>query len=370
MKSDVVTLITIVGTRPQFIKAAAVSRAIARHNQKATAGTQLRETIVHTGQHYDVNMSAVFFEELAIPEPRYHLGVGSGTHGRQTGAMLERLEKVLLEERPAWVLVYGDTNSALAGALAAVKLHVPVAHVEAGLRSFNRRMPEEINRTVADRVSELLFSPTRTAVENLAREGITRGVHNVGDVMYDSVLFCADRATERSRILITLGLAPKSYFLATVHRAENTEDRERLRAIFKGLGAIEAPVVLPLHPRTAKALQAEGVEIAPNIRLIEPLAYLDVLMLEQHARAILTDSGGMQKEACFFKVPCVTLRDETEWVELVEAGVNFLTGADPERIMLGVHWARDWKPRPPVGPLYGDGKAAESIVRILATGSA
>jgi UDP-GlcNAc3NAcA epimerase len=360
-------VMTIVGARPQFIKAAAVSRAFARHNGGTTTGPRIEEIIVHTGQHYDKNMSGVFFEDLAIPEPKHNLEVGSGPHGWQTGAMLERLEKVLQEEVPALVLVYGDTNSTLAGALAAAKLHIPVAHVEAGLRSFNRRMPEEINRIVADQVSALLLCPTKVAVENLRREGIVAGVHNTGDVMLDSVLFNAGLAGQRSTILETLNLAPKSYFLATVHRAENTDDPKRLAGILQGLAAADVQVVLPLHPRTQNVMLSSMLTAPANVRVLPPLSYWDILVLERSARAILTDSGGMQKEAYFFEVPCVTLREETEWTELVEAGANFLAGCEPGRIREGLEWSRQWRPSPRSGPLYGDGDASGAIVELLRT---
>lgn len=365
--SSEVRVITIVGARPQFVKAAAVSRAIARHNE-ANPGSVIRETIVHTGQHYDANMSQVFFDELKIPAPGHHLGVGSGSHGKQTGAMLDKIEQVLLADRPDWVLVYGDTNSTLAGAVAAVKLHIPVAHVEAGLRSYNRRMPEEINRIVADSVSDLLLCPTETAVRNLTREGVTRGVHNVGDVMYDSVLFNTEIAQQQSRILETLKLEPKQYFLATLHRAENTDDRQRLESIFAALAEAMLPVILPLHPRTQKAMERGSIAVAPHIRILDPVPYLDVLLLEKNARAILTDSGGMQKEAYFFRVPCVTLRDETEWVELMQAGANQLVGASVAGIVEAMTWAMTWKAGTHSTLLYGDGLAAEKIVKILADG--
>jgi UDP-GlcNAc3NAcA epimerase len=365
MKNSVVRFVTVVGARPQFVKAAAVSRAITGYNAAESSRRRIDEIIVHTGQHYDANMSAVFFDELEIPEPRYNLGVGSGPQGRQTGAMLEKIEQVLLDEKPDGVLIYGDTNSTLAGALAAVKLHIPVAHVEAGLRSFNRRMPEEINRIVSDRASSILFCPTRTAVENLAREGITRGVHEVGDVMYDSVLFHAEMAARRSRILFTLSLAPKTYCLATVHRAENTDDRGRLREILAGLGGIKELVIVPLHPRTRRILESEAFELAGNIRVIDPVSYFDMLILEQNARIILTDSGGMQKEACFLAVPCITLRDETEWMESVNAGSNFLAGCERGRVAEGVAWAAAWTPPSGGKSFYGDGSASRAIVTIL-----
>lgn len=324
-------VLTIVGARPQFIKCAPVSREL----RKVAS-----EVLVHTGQHYDANMSEVFFGELQIPEPHCNLEVGSGSHGVQTGEMLKRIEEVLIAEQPNWVLVYGDTNSTLAGALAAVKLQIPVAHVEAGLRSYNRRMPEEINRILADHLSALLFAPTATAVQNLQREGITKGVHHVGDVMYDSALDHVRVAERKSSILDRLTLKPKSYYLATVHRAENTEDLGRLRNILEAFRQIaaSAPLVWPVHPRSRRTLeQSLPAYLNDNaLRLIEPLPYFDLLILEKNARAVLTDSGGVQKEACWFEVPCITLRDETEWVETLESGWNRLAGADTERILRAV----------------------------------
>ena len=350
-------IVSVVGARPQFVKAAPVSEAL------LAAGH--REVLVHTGQHYDANMSAVFFEELGIRAPDVNLEVGSGAHGAQTGAMLGGIEKVLLAERPDWALVYGDTNSTLAGALAAAKLHVPVAHVEAGLRSFNRAMPEEINRVVADHLSTLLLCPSETAAANLAAEGVVRGVHVVGDVMYDAVLHFAAVARERSAALRRLGLARRGYLLATVHRAENTDDPRRLGEILKAFGELGEAVVFPLHPRTAGVLSGRGGAGVPdNVRLVEPVGYLDMLVLEENARAILTDSGGVQKEAYWLGVPCVTLRDETEWVETVEAGGNVLTGADARRIVEAVARvpAMAAAERP---PLYGDGRTAARCVRAM-----
>jgi len=356
---------TIIGARPQFIKAAVVSRAIAESNKLVTSNASLvTELIVHTGQHYDHNMSEVFFKELEIPEPHLNLEVGSGYHGQQTGQMLIKLEEVMLSEKPDWVLVYGDTNSTLAGALAAVKLHIPVAHVEAGLRSFNKSMPEEHNRVLTDHCSDLLFCPTSAAVKNLKIEGVTNGVHRVGDVMFDSVLFNTELATKRSKILETLKLQNKAYALATVHRAENTDDSHRLQAIFEALEKISSEglrVVLPLHPRTRKlydALRFSGAKI----KIIEPVSYLDMLQLEQQARFILTDSGGVQKEAYWMKVPCITLRDETEWIETVEAGWNILAGAERDKIVESAK--TDRKPSKQYSA-YGDGKAGEKIVDIL-----
>ena len=357
-------LLNIVGARPQFIKVGPVLRAIAEHNRNHP-DRPIQEVLVHTGQHYDDEMSRVFFEELELKEPDYHLGVGSGSHGYQTGEMLRRIEEVLLKEEPDWVVVYGDTNSTLAGALAAAKLHLPVAHVEAGLRSFNKRMPEEINRVLTDHVSDLLFCPTETAVENLRREGITEGVHLVGDVMYDSVLYNAGLAERKSDILHRLHLKPKEYALVTIHRAENTDNPDRLRAIFQALEEIAKgmPVIVPLHPRTRKRLSElrvnpEGVSVLP------PVSYLEMLLLEKHAKIILTDSGGVQKEAFFFRVPCVTLREETEWVETVEAGWNVLVGCDPRQIVTACHDKRAVSAKS-VAP-YGEGEAAKRIVEALA----
>ena len=356
---------SILGARPQFIKAAAVSGRL-----RETAG--LRETLVHTGQHYDANMSEVFFEELAIPRPDFHLGVGSASHGAQTGRMLEAVEGVLVEVRPDWVLVYGDTNTTLAGALAAAKLHIPVAHVEAGLRSFNRLMPEEINRVLTDHASDALFAPTQPAVENLRNEGVPdERVYLVGDVMYDASLHFAAKAERESRILDTLGLEPRGYVLATVHRAENTDHARALAAIFDGLERVAAdvPVVLPLHPRTRAALEREGrlAQAQRSLRLTDPVGYLDMVLLEKNARLVATDSGGVQKEAFFFRVPCVTLRTETEWVELVELGWNRVVPptsagavANAVRGALGRTGAE--------GDPYGDGSAAARIAAVLLEG--
>lgn len=363
--AETLRIVTIVGARPQFIKAAAVSRAIAAHNRNATELRTADEVIIHTGQHYDQNMSRVFFDELQIPEPSRNLGVGSDTHGRQTAAMLLAIEQVLVEEKPHWVLVYGDTNSTLAGAIAAAKLHIPVAHVEAGLRSFNRRMPEEINRILADKISSLLFCPTQTATNNLAGEGITEGVRDTGDVMYDSVLFNTALADRRSRILSDLSWAPKSFALATVHRAENTDDPDRMDGILNAFAKIDLPIVLPLHPRTRQLVGRRIDELRDSVRVIEPVGYLDMLVLEKNARVILTDSGGIQKEAYFFDVPCVTLRDETEWVELVEIGANRLAGSQTDRILAAFRWAADRRPVDASRPLYGDGHAGEKIVSAL-----
>jgi UDP-GlcNAc3NAcA epimerase len=360
-------LVTIVGARPQFIKVAAVSRAIAAHNAAAMPHARIDDCLVHTGQHYDAEMSQVFFDQLEIPEPRYNLGIGSGPHGEQTGKMLQAIERVLLDERPDAVLVYGDTNSTLAGALAARKLNLRIGHVEAGLRSFNMRMPEEINRILTDRMSDLLFCPTVTAVENLRKEGITRGVERVGDVMYDASLFSRAQARQGSRILETLGLQCGEFVLATVHRAENTDDPVRLRGIVEGLACVaeSLPVVLALHPRTRKFLAEHQLTAQlGRVAVIDPVPYFDMIRLEESARAICTDSGGVQKEAFFYGVPCVTLRDETEWVETVEAGWNRLAGADAQRIVAAVEAG---KPRAAAeaAQSYGDGASAQRIVRLL-----
>ncbi|MBS0189838.1 MAG: UDP-N-acetylglucosamine 2-epimerase (non-hydrolyzing) [Phycisphaerales bacterium] len=357
------TVVTIVGARPQFIKAAAVSRAIAR-----MAGSPLRELLVHTGQHHDENMSEVFFRELSIPAPALNLGIAGGTHGRMTGRMLEEIEKALVEHKPDWLLIYGDTNSTLAGALAASKLHIPVAHVEAGLRSFDRRMPEEVNRVVADHLSTLLFAPTDVAVQNLRTEGIVGDkVRRVGDVMFDVMLFYRDVAARQSTILQRLELVPKTFVLATVHRAENTDDPARLRSILGGLAAISEKhtVVLPIHPRTRAAISARSdFKFPPGLRVIDPVGYLDMLSLEWNAGLIATDSGGVQKEAFFASVPCITLRDNTEWVELIHSGANVLVGADAARI--AAEGLRRFASRIPETPLYGDGHAAEQIAAALA----
>jgi UDP-GlcNAc3NAcA epimerase len=361
----VTKIVSVIGARPQFIKAAPVSRAL-----RERAG--VTEVLVHTGQHYDDNMSAVFFRELDIAHPQHNLGIGSAPQGAQTGRMLGAIEEVLLSERPDWVIVYGDTNSTLAGALAAAKLHIPVAHVEAGLRSFNRAMPEELNRLVADHVADLLLAPTRAAIDNLAREGIAGpNVALVGDVMYDAVLHYGQVAEAQSTALDDLAVKPGQYVLATVHRAENTDDAARLGAIMSALWQLsdEIPVILPLHPRTRRAAEAAGLELGAGrrLRIVEAVGYLDMVMLERHARMIATDSGGVQKEAYFSRVPCVTLRTETEWVELVESGWNTLVPpVDPESVLRGLRSGLGAKPGP-WRPFYGDGNAASAIAeRILA----
>ena len=376
--------VTVVGARPQFVKAAAVRRAIeaysrqASHSRRRGSKKAFQEVLVHTGQHYDYAMDGVFFKELQLPKPDYHLGVGSGSHAQQTALMLERIEAIVQEEQPDVMMVYGDTNSTLAGALVAAKLDIPVAHVEAGLRSYNRVMPEETNRVLTDHLSTLLFCPTLQSVQNLAKEGIRSGkkkvVRRVGDVMYDSILYYSTVADKTSTLLRDLHLLTTydsrltNYYLATLHRAENTDDPKRLKSILAALHEIgkNAPVILPLHPRTQKMLKTHDLQLAgERIQQIDPVSYLDMLSLEKNAAAILTDSGGVQKEAYWFSVPCFTLRQETEWVETVESGWNVLVGADRKKIIEAV---RSWKKktlRKKGAGLFGDGKASERIVLAL-----
>lgn len=348
-------VVTIIGARPQFIKAAVVSRAIA-----ATEG--IEEIIVHTGQHFDANMSDVFFDEMSIPKPQYNLNINGLGHGAMTGQMLEKIEGVLLKEKPDWVLVYGDTNSTIAGALAAKKLHIKVAHVEAGLRSFNIDMPEEVNRILTDRISDILFCPTDTAIRNLKKEGydnIDCNIYKSGDVMQDAALFYASKS-KRPDVYI-----PSSFALCTVHRAENTDSPERLKGIFEALETISkiTPIVLPLHPRTKHKLSSLGYDFNnSSIIFIEPVGYLEMVWLLSHCKFVLTDSGGLQKEAYFFSKPCITMRDETEWVELVDNGFNQLAGADKDKIIkLAVanqeSFNLDFSTR-----LYGNGNAGQLIV--------
>jgi UDP-GlcNAc3NAcA epimerase len=350
---------SIVGARPQFIKAAALTRVL-------DSNAPFEHLLVHTGQHYDETMSEVFFQELEIPRPDYNLEVGSGTHGAQTGKMLGAIEDVLLQIVPDIALVFGDTNSTLAGALAAAKLHIPVAHVEAGLRSFNRRMPEEINRVLTDHASDLLFAPTAASVENLANEGIAANrIFAVGDVMYDVALYYGEKAETRSRILEYLHLKPKQYVLATIHRAENTDDDQRLRTIFGGLELVarEVNVVVPLHPRTLNAAKRRGI-VFEHVQVIEPVGYLDMVMLEKHSRLIATDSGGVQKEAFFYNVPCVTLRSETEWLELLELGWNrVVPPSAPAKIAEAILENLD-RSGASASP-YGNGDAARKIIDVI-----
>jgi len=344
-------LVTIIGARPQFIKAATVSRVIA-------ARDSIAEVIIHTGQHYDANMSDIFFEEMHIPKPDHHLGIGGGGHGQMTGRQLEAIERVLIEEMPDCVLVYGDTNSTLAGTLAAVKLHIPVAHVEAGLRSFNRRMPEEINRVLTDHAADLLFAPTQTAMHNLSQEGIPSDrAHLVGDVMYDAALFYADRAS-KPVWFEALQVQHGGFVLATVHRAENTDNSQRLTDILTGLSKSGKQVILPLHPRTRKRIQTLGLPDFKNLHIVPPVGYLEMVWLEKNCDLIATDSGGVQKEAYFHGKRCITLRDETEWVELVDTGWNVLTGSDVDQIVTALMHSEI----PNSNPFYGAGDAASDII--------
>jgi UDP-GlcNAc3NAcA epimerase len=347
-------IVSVVGARPQFVKAAALSRTLrARHD----------EVLVHTGQHYDYTMSGVFFDGLHLPTPDVNLGVGSGPHGTQTARMLEGIEAVLTEHRPDWLLVYGDTNSTVAGALAAAKMSTPIAHVEAGLRSFDRAMPEEINRVVTDHVSNLLLCPSETAVSNLAAEGITRNVHVVGDVMLDVLRAVQDAAMARApQLVATLGVSEGAYLVLTVHRSANTDAAGPLEAIFAALAEIDEPVVFPVHPRTRRIVADLPCPPPSNIHVIDPLSYVDMLGVVGRARLVLTDSGGLQKEAYWLGVPCLTLRDETEWVETTKAGWNTLVGADPARILDAVKTVTAPSVRP---PLYGDGRAAARCVDLL-----
>jgi UDP-N-acetylglucosamine 2-epimerase len=370
-------VLSIVGARPQFVKAAMVVEAVRAHNRSHKHGRHLHHTLVHTGQHYDHNLSDVFFEQMLLPKPKYNLAVGSATHGKQTGQLLVGIEQVLLQEQPDVVMVYGDTNSTLAGALAASKLGVKVAHVEAGLRSFNRAMPEEINRVLTDHVSDFLYCPTTTAVKHLAEEGITRGVHLSGDVMLDAVLNYQQVADKRSRILNTLGLSEGNYILFTVHRAENTDSEANLVSIFELLAKTPYPMVFPVHPRTrtrtmqVAALQAllTTVSHSANVLMIDPVSYLDMLALESHARVVMTDSGGVQKEAYFLGVPCLTLRNETEWVETLEGGWNRLVDVNSGKAfpLIDSLWNKNGAHPSSSRTLssFGAGQAAEVLIRQL-----
>lgn len=359
-------IVTIVGARPQFVKAAMVSRAILEHNKNNDF--PIEELLLHTGQHYDTNMSGIFFNSMGIPQPVWQLQCGNGTHGEMTGHMLIEIEKILLSVLPDYVLVYGDTNSTLSGALAASKLHIPVIHVEAGLRSFNKQMPEEINRILTDHIATLLCCPTFAAVKHLTNEGLLQGVYHVGDVMYDAALIFGNLADNASEILPQQQLTSKQFRLCTVHRAENTDSRERLSGIIDALTEISSasfPTVLPLHPRTRNCLKEYGIlnslEKHDGIQLIPPISFLDMVMLEKQAATILTDSGGVQKEAYFHHTPCITLRDETEWVETVEAGWNQIAGYKKQHIL---HCLENTPIRKEI-PEYGTGNASKQIIGLL-----
>jgi UDP-N-acetylglucosamine 2-epimerase (non-hydrolysing) len=347
---------TVVGARPQFIKLAPVSKELRKKHE---------EILIHTGQHYDYEMNKIFFEQLSIPEPDYHLGVGSSSHGYQTGEMLKRIEGILIKERPDLVLTYGDTNSTLAGALAGAKLHIKVGHVEAGMRSFDRSMPEEINRILTDHCSDLLFCSTKTAVENLKREGIVYGVYLTGDVMVDSLLHNKEIAEEKSRILNDLDLKSKEYLVATIHRPSNTDNKENLKNIVDALFEIDDMIVFPVHPRTEKFLIKYGFnnKLKASIKLIKPMGYLDFLKLMIHAKKIITDSGGIQKEAYILKLPCITLRENTEWVETVSDGWNVLVGANKGKI---VKMINDFEPLFETHKnMFGNGDASRNVVKFI-----
>ncbi|MBP7999445.1 MAG: UDP-N-acetylglucosamine 2-epimerase (non-hydrolyzing) [Chloroflexi bacterium] len=346
-------ILSIVGARPEFIQGSPVSRALRPRHQ---------EILVHTGQHYDYKMSQAFFDELEIPAPDYNLEVGSGQHGQQTGQILARLEEVLLKEQPDLVIIRGDTNSTLAGAIAASKLHIPLAHIEAGERSFDRRMPEEINRVVADSISNMHFCVSQAAIHNLAQEGIRECVHWVGDVMYDAMLFNRPIAYRNSNMVETLELERGRYALVTVHRAANTDDPARLSQIVNILNNAPEPVIFPAHPRTRKALTHLGAAFANHVRVIDPVSYFDMIVLEDNARLIATDSGGVQREAYFLSKPCLTLRDETEWTETVKSGWNQLMPLDLETVMTA--W-QTFTPPAEQPPIFGDGKAGEKIARLI-----
>lgn len=358
LKVTIMKILSIIGARPQFIKCAPLSRQLRKKHE---------EIIVHTGQHYDQNMSDVFFKELNIPIPDYNLGIGSATHAEQTGRMLVDIEKLLLKEEPDIVLVYGDTNSTLAGSLAASKLQIPVAHVEAGLRSFDKSMPEEINRILTDNVSEIMFCPTETSVRNLKNEGITEGVHKVGDVMVDALNYNIQIAKERSNIIEKLGLSEKDFIVATVHRASNTDTIENLSSIVNAFCSVNVNIVFPVHPRTEKYLRQYGLwrRLCQYVQVISPVGYLDMLKLMSESTKIITDSGGIQKEAYMLGIPCITMRENTEWVETVEDGWNLLVGTECNKIIEGIN---DFEGADMVGNVFGCGDTCEKIGKILQGG--
>ena len=350
-------IVTVVGARPQFVKAAPVSVELRKKHE---------ERILHTGQHYDDNMSKIFFEDLKIPRPDINLEVGSDSHARQTAEIMLGVEKYLQQEKPDLVLVYGDTNSTLAAAVSASKMNIKLAHVEAGLRSFNRKMPEEINRIVADRLSNLLFCPTETAVKNLQKEGMVEGVHNIGDVMFDAALKFAPIAEGKSKILEKESLSPGDYLLITLHRPENTDYFQNMKNIVSALIDSSKQIVFPVHPRTIKYLKHyklfKKFVRAENIKLLEPVSFIDMIVLEKNAQKILTDSGGVQKEAYFYKIPCITLREETEWVETVEDGWNCIVAANYEKILDAI---KNFSPSKHQKGHYGDGKASVELCRLI-----
>jgi UDP-GlcNAc3NAcA epimerase len=346
-------ILSVVGARPEFIQAMPISRALSAHDQ---------EIVVHTGQHYDYQMSQTFFDELEIPAPDYNLGVGSGSHAHQTAEIMTKLEEVILQEKPDLVILRGDTNSTIASALVAGKLTIPFAHVEAGERSFNPAMPEEINRLVADRLANFHFCVSQAAVDNLTAEGISETVYQVGDVMLDALMYARPLARTRSNILNRLNIEPQKYSLVTIHRSANADDPVRLRQIFSALDQVQETVILPTHPRTAKVLAALNLHLEKHIKMIDPVGYFDMLSLEENARLIATDSGGVQREAYYLSIPCLTLRDETEWVATIETGWNILVGADPKKILNA--WF-NIKPPSKHPNIYGNGTAAHRIVEII-----
>ncbi len=343
-------IVSIIGARPQFIKAAVVSKEISKRDG-------IEDVLIHTGQHYDENMSKIFFDELEIPQPNYNLEVGSGLHGVQTAAMLEKTEQILLKEKPDWLLVYGDTNSTIAGALAATKLHIKIAHVEAGLRSFNKLMPEEINRITTDRISDLLLVPSQNAMQLLEKENLSENSIFTGDVMFDSILFYQKMAEDK--YLLKSITTETDYYLATVHRAENTDDKERLQNIFSAFSEMNKPVVLPLHPRTKSKL--DGIKFNNNIKIIEPVSYLEMILLLKNSSKVLTDSGGLQKEAYFMKKPCITMRDETEWIETLNGNWNFIVGTNTKLILEKINVNKFEVQK----NYYGNGNAGKNIVDAL-----
>ena len=354
-------IVTIIGARPQFIKAAVLSRLI----RSKEWDNKLEEVLIHTGQHYDRNMSEVFFKDMEIPEPDYNLNIGSGTHARMTGQMLIKIEEILIKEKPELVLVYGDTNSTLAGALAASKLHIPVAHVEAGLRSYWKKMPEEQNRILTDHLSDWLFCPTETAVKNLSKEGLMNNVFNVGDIMLDANLYYRQKLEKEKNLgktRVPSEILNSDFILATVHRAENTDNKERLKNIMDAFNNLKTRIILPLHPRTRNLIKKNGFQFNYNVEVINPVGYLEMLELEQNCKCIITDSGGVQKEAYFMRKPCITLRDQTEWVETVESGWNKLVGTNKEKVIIEASKI-DYPYYYPT--YYGDGKSAELILKQL-----
>lgn len=348
-------IVTVIGARPQFIKASLMSLNFLKKN--------INEVIVHTGQHFDTNMSEIFFDEMEIPKPKYNLNIKSLTHGAMTGRQIEEIEKILFKEKPDWLLVYGDTNSTLSGALAAAKMNIKIAHVESGLRSFNKNMPEEINRLVTDHLSDILFVPSLNAENNLISEGISKEkIQNVGDIMYETSIFFSKLANKKSKILKKLNLKKKGYVLSTVHRQENTDSKERLHDIFTGLSYSKLPVFFPIHPRTMKKVKDYNLVVEKNINFLPPLGYLDMILLQKNANLIVTDSGGIQKEAYFYNVPCLTLRDETEWTELVETGANFLCGSNVNKIKSYIN--KKFKEINHQN-FYGDGKTSSKVINFF-----